>query len=110
MAEENAGGEQNGAVLNDPVDVIIDKLLRYDFWYTGWHSAQLFRFFGSSLFFLFIGSFSLSKAGDPSIQNILRMRVSLRSIQHPEVGHRVEAVFSDVFAHFLFTHPIRVLS
>ena len=32
MAEENAGGEQNGAVLNDPVDVIIDKLLRYDCW------------------------------------------------------------------------------
>lgn len=31
MSEENAGGDgQNGAVLNDPVDVIIDKLLRYD--------------------------------------------------------------------------------
>jgi hypothetical protein len=31
MSEENAGGEngQNGALLSDPVDVIIDKLLRY---------------------------------------------------------------------------------
>lgn len=31
MSEENTGGDgPNGAVLNDPVDVIIDKLLRYD--------------------------------------------------------------------------------
>jgi hypothetical protein len=31
MSEENTGGDgQNGAILNDPVDVIIDKLLRYD--------------------------------------------------------------------------------
>ena len=31
MSEENAVADgQNGAILNDPVDVIIDKLLRYD--------------------------------------------------------------------------------
>jgi hypothetical protein len=30
MAEENGGdAAQNGAFLNDPVDVIIEKLLRY---------------------------------------------------------------------------------
>lgn len=35
MSEENAGGDgQNGAILNDPVDVIIDKLLRYDCLYS----------------------------------------------------------------------------
>jgi hypothetical protein len=29
MSEE-AGGDANGAPVNDPVDVIIEKLLRYD--------------------------------------------------------------------------------
>lgn len=29
MSEENVPDNQSGAVLNDPVDVIIDKLLRY---------------------------------------------------------------------------------
>jgi hypothetical protein len=31
MSEDNGGDvSQNGALLSDPVDVIIDKLLRYD--------------------------------------------------------------------------------
>jgi len=50
MSEENAGGDgQNGAILNDPVDVIIDKLLRYDslfaavsFSHRGWFASVSF--------------------------------------------------------------------
>lgn len=29
MSEDAGGGDPNGAVMSDPVDVIIDKLLRY---------------------------------------------------------------------------------
>jgi hypothetical protein len=29
MSEEAGAGDQNGALMSDPVDVIIDKLLRY---------------------------------------------------------------------------------
>jgi hypothetical protein len=52
MSEDNGGDvSQNGALLSDPVDVIIDKLLRYDRCYgnEALQRSVLYGLYGASM-------------------------------------------------------------